>query len=168
MAFSIPSGIITTYQNVIDAVIRDLGKTITLVYPPKQMACVDCNADSIGAKTSNRYVTGMPVPTFKTVGCEYCGGTGYKSVEVTENLKVNIYWTQKDFIKTGVGVDLPDGTIAIRAFLTDLPKLERCDSILVHNDIVGYGQIRFQRIKKPVLQGLGIDRYIWMYWQRVT
>jgi hypothetical protein len=168
LAFSIPSGIINQYQEVVDAIINDLGKDITLVYPPKQVACTNCVADTIGNKPGSHYITGMPIPTFKTVGCEQCGGTGYRAQEATEVIRANLYWAPKDFIKLIPGVDIPNGAVAMRSFLHQLPKLERCDTILAHNGLVGYGMIRLRRTKDYIPQGLGIDRYVWTFWTRIN
>ena len=90
MAINIPSSVFTTYNEAVLLFTR----TATLVYPEKKEDCPNCIMSNLG--TRNRsisiYQPGGPYPFERGMPCPYCGGKGYKAVEVTNDVTLRIYW----------------------------------------------------------------------------
>ena len=167
MAFSIPSGIFDIYDDVVRAFIRDLGRTVTLVYQPKLVACPDCVGGGIGDMPGSRYLGGGIMPVPQMVGCLSCNGTGTKEERQTESIDLNIYYSPKEWQNIGVRIEIPDGIIQVRGFIKDLPKAQRAIEMEVHNDVRGYGVFRYSRYGEQIFHGLGRDNFFLGFWKRI-
>lgn len=164
MAFSIPTGIFTLYQDVADSFISDLGRDCKLIFPKKQIACPNCIVDTISKRSSGRYKAGGPI--FFQFGsvCDYCLGEGYTYTEVTENIRLRVYWRPKDFLMKEIPIDKPGSIIEVRGHLVNLQKLNRAEYLEVHDSIRHHLISRFKRKGEMVPYGLGSDRYVVGLW----
>jgi hypothetical protein len=95
---------------------------------------------------------------FQFGGCPMCGGNGYKETEVTETIRLRIYWERADWIKVGGSINIPDAEVMIIGFMTDVPKIIRATSILLakDQDELVYSTML---VGKPLPHGFGRNRY---------
>lgn len=160
----IPSSIWDLYNDVADDFINDnFGEDCVLVYPPNQTECPNCIVDLIGRKSSNRYKSGGPYYFQNGMICPYCNGEGFYNNEPTETIKLRVYWSPKDWVKTGTTLAIPDGSIQIIGFLSDLPKVMQAASIKVINKNDAHMTLSFVRIREPFYHGFKKNRYFTMY-----
>jgi hypothetical protein len=164
MPFTIPTGLITLYQDVADSFISDLGKDCKLIFPKKQIACVNCLTDSLSKRSSGRYKSGGPISFTLGTICPWCNGEGYTYTEVTENIRLRVYWRPKDFLMKEIPIDKPGSVIEVRGHLTHLHKLSRAEFLEVHDNIRHHLISRFKRMGEMVPYGLGTDRYVVGLW----
>lgn len=157
-------------QQGFDDLITVFGKNCKLVYPPNWEYCSDCIWDQIGQKSSNRWRTGGPLPFSDGQICPMCNGIGRRAVETqTETIKMTCAFLPKDFYFPMNDIDLrvPYGIIQTRFYLTDLPKIERCDHVLFQVDIQGVARRPYKLHQEPsdsfsIIQ----NRYAVCAWKR--
>lgn len=165
---TIPSGLITLYNDAIDSIIEFNGVPIVLVYPPKKIICTNCiQTNLIGGISTNRYKSGGPIPFLDGQICPLCQGQGYKLNEVTEVINVLIYWSPKDFQNTNTKFDIVDGRIQTKSYISDLPKINKCIEMRANSNINSYITYKYRRISEPVPHGFKSDRYILTFWDRI-
>ena len=165
--FTIPSGLIDLYNSGIDSIIEFNGIWGKLVYPPKNVKCINCQVSTITGKSLNKYLSGGPVYFVDGTICPYCGGDGQIETQTTENIKLLVYWTPKEWVDIGINIDIPANMIQTKSYLTDLPKIERAAEIRLHSGITAYKEYRYQRTGEPVPHGFKSNRYILTMWTRI-
>lgn len=167
MSFTIPTGLILIYQEAGDALLEfgNVSRYHRVVYPPRRDSCNNCVVNSFAGVSSNVYRSGGPAP-FTFGLCPICGGNGYLETENTERVKINVYDNPKHWIEIGFKVDVPDGTIQIRAYLNDLAKLMRAQSLELDYDKTQYGSRRFLRLSEMVPIGLADLKYCVGFWRK--
>jgi len=165
----ISSSLKTVYNNAINALLDDSSLTIpcTLNYGITQyVACSNCSYDSIGQKSSNRYVSGGPIP-FPFGGiCPMCNGDGRTGTTSTEDIYLAVIVDPKQFISVGT-VDKADNLIQTISKHTTTPKLQRAQDIIIATDISGYFTHRYERISEPTPVGLGDSSFVFCTWKRI-
>ena len=166
MAINIPESVYTKFNEAVDAMITEFGVTCTLVYPEKRESCSNCITDTIGRRSGNRYITGGPVPFARGMICPYCGGSGFKSIENTEDITMRVYWAKKDWVKTGIQVDIPNSAVQTKTYLTNLPKINKAKEVIINKNIDGHEVFRFTKTGESVTHGLQHNRYIITFWKR--
>jgi len=167
-AFSIPSAVISSHEQIVDSLISsNIGQDCQLVYPvTKNSVCPNCIYSPRQKKSSNIYKEGGPVPFENHTICPWCGGEGRSSRAVKENIRLRVYWTSKDWSITGA-VENPDTAVMIIGYMYDLPKVEKCDTILLNKNLSPYRKWICEREGEAVPWGLSQDRYFAQMLRRV-
>jgi hypothetical protein len=145
-----------------------LGKNCLLFYPSKWTQCINCIWDNIGQKSSNRYRSGGPAP-FQIGNCPMCSGVGKLQNEEHATIKMTIDWRPKNFDIFGPNIRLPSGGIVTRGYITDLPKVEKCDKMMIVNPgMQSYGHYSF-KLAGEVVEPFQIiqNKFFAALWQRV-
>ena len=159
MTISIPNSTWEKYYEACDFFLTDnhISRECTIVYPPKRIPCDNCIVKPVGAATTNVYRNGGPAP-FSFGSCPLCGGDGYSETEVTDTVRLRIYWNRSEWIKIASNINVDDAEAMIIGFAADLPKIMRAAQILLVKDsqttthpVVLLG--------KPTPWGFGKDRY---------
>lgn len=125
-----------TAQDALDDLLQSkenggLAKRCILVYPPKWVACVNC-VPGPGGVSSNRWVTGGPIPFQDGSLCPLCDGNGKRADEVTDEVYLQIASEPAHFfIRIPVHVQVPAGTIQAKGFVWDLPKVLQAQQLIV-------------------------------------
>jgi len=165
--FTIPDSVIDAHEWVSDAFIDSLGKTCILVYPPKITECPNCYYDPRSGRSSGVYRSGGPVSFANNTTCPWCGGEGRSSDNVTEDIKLRIYWTPKEWQNIGVPIDAADEMAQIIGYMSDLPKVEKATEIILNKDVQGIKQYRCQREGEAVPWGFRQTRYFVQFVKRI-
>ena len=147
MPISIPQSVFDKYYEVIDSTFDIFGVTCQLVSIEKREIITPYNPDD-----------NLPdINSTKTI----------KEVEVLTDIKLKVYWDQKQWIRTANNLVIPDNSIQVIAFMTDLPKLLKAKALIVHKGIKDYKEQRFERNGEHIPIGLKQDRYVALFWNRV-
>ena len=167
--FDIPDTIIQSHEFVADALIEGpTGHNCEIMYPvTKNSVCPNCIYSPRKRKSSNIYKTGGPIFFKNHTICPWCGGAGRSARPITETLKLRIYWNQKDWINKG-SLESPDSSVMVIGFMKDLPKIEKCDRILLNKDVESYRSWLCEREGESVPWGLSQDRYFAQMLRRVA
>ena len=159
MPIDIPDSVFTKYYDVVDSTFNIFGVTCQLISIEKREVIVYNPDDNIPDKNSiNNHRRGG--------GTHKRGTKTIKETEVLTDIKLKVYWDQKQW--TGITKDIvvPDGSIQTIGFMTDLPKVLSAKQLLVHKDIKDYKEIRFERVGEHVPLGLKQNRYFACFWKR--
>lgn len=89
----------------------------------------------------------------------------FKTVEVTENITLRVYWTQKDFKKIS-NINLPDGSIMTIGRYSDISKINKSSFLIIQTAKTGHEEWRFEKSGEPAIHGLD-NNYVICYWKRV-
>src|SRR5688572_25162626 len=103
MTITIPVSLKEKYYDIMNNIFLTdnfFSRLCKIYYPPKRVSCNDCTTAQLGGISTNVFQHGGPAP-FTNAGCTYCGGNGYKEEEVTDTVRLRIYWNKRDWIKTG-------------------------------------------------------------------
>lgn len=156
MAFTIPSELLTSYNEAVDALLSsDMTSYNCLVhYPPIKSACVNCDSGPFG--NGSVYRAGGPNP-FSFGVCPVCQGAGFKNTEVTESLRLRVYLAAKKFKETPEKVDNSIGYVI--GFLNDLDKIKRANFIEIIAENTNHHMLRFRLSGSILPWGFGKTRY---------
>ena len=167
--FAIPDSIVQESEFVADALLEGpTGHNCELIYPvTKNASCPNCIYSPRQRKSSNIYKAGGPVPFKNHTICPWCGGVGRSSRPVTEDIRLRIYWNQKDWINK-MPLEVGQSMVMVIGFMTDLPKVEKCDRILLNKDVESYRSWMCEREGEAVPHGLSQDRYFMQMLRRVA
>ena len=165
--FSIPSGIIDSHEWVSDAFIDTLGKSCTLLYPAKVTECTNCYYDARTGRSTGIYKSGGPNPFPNNSFCPVCGGAGRVTTEVTESVKLRVYWNSKDWHMVAATIQNPAGVAQAIGYMSDLHKIERASEIILDSHINATREFRCVREGEAVPWGFRHDRYFLQFFRRV-
>lgn len=167
MAFTIPEEIFDIYNEVCDELISNdfIGKACTLYYKPNITECPNCIFDTFTGKSSNSYKAGGPI-SFTDSLCPWCNGEGTKETEVTESIRLRLYWSKKDWAKFSIPLTLNDAELMTIGTLTNMPKCKQAVYIRVITSQSNYGYWDFELSAEPFPHGFGKDRYFIAFWKR--
>lgn len=162
MTISIPSSFWNKYVEACDFFIDDdhIGRSCTLVYPPKRESCVNC-ITMVGSSTANVYRDGGPMP-FRFGSCPMCGGSGYKEVETTDTIRLRIYWSRADWIRLVTNIVSDDAEVMVIGYISDLPKFRKADTYLLAKDN-NEDKYRTTKAGDATPWGFGKNRYFVAY-----
>ena len=122
-----------------DDLLAAAAKPCKVVYPPRWVNCDNCVYDPLKQLSSNRWKTGGPMP-FQAGHCPLCSGKGRRAEEVSETLSLTCSWEPRDWARLVprlAEVRVPYGLLLTRGMLADLPKVQRCDHLVVQLPIAG-------------------------------
>jgi hypothetical protein len=164
--FDIPTEIIDLHEWVADAFIDDeFGHPCTLIYPHQDTECPNCIRDPRTKRSSGIYKTGGPTPFPNHTTCPYCGGEAL-ATEVTEPIRLRVYWQPKDWIDIGIKIDNPDQTAMTIGYMVDLPKVEKAQCILLEKKMATVRKYKCKRKGEAAPWGFHHDRYFIQYMER--
>jgi len=164
--FTIPDSVITTFQAGIDTLIRELGKTVKLIYDPTIIDCPNCEVDPIGNKAANRFRPGQQ-RFADGRRCPYCRGTGKTEEENSEEIIALIKFNPRDYKKFGISIQDPSSLIRMKTFLTDVIKIQRATTAVIDLQTKGIIKTTCRRLKDPIPTGLKESRYAITFWERI-
>ena len=158
MPVNIPDSVFTKYYDVVDSTFNIFGVTCQLVYIEK----VEEISVSYNNIPENRSINShrRPQPQYKREN------KVIREVEKTEDIKIKVYWDSKSWTKVGGDMVIPDGSIQIIFFATDLDKIMRAKELIVHIDIKELREMRFKKFGEPFPMGLKQNRYFGCFWER--
>jgi hypothetical protein len=167
--FSIPSEFLDEHEWIADAIIDgETGHDCTIYYPSKPTECDNCLLDPRTRRSTNIYKAGGPIPFENYTVCPRCGGAGRSQVQTSENIKLRIYWEPKDWIDIGVKFDVAFGICMTIGYMSDLPKIEKAETILLNADLQGIRRWTCKRAGEAVPHGFRQERYFIQYMERIS
>lgn len=158
--FNIPETLIDKHEWVVDASIDTLGDICQLVYPPIDSECPNCEFDIATGRSTNVYKQGGPYSFPAYTLCPFCSGEGRLTQSSTENIRLRVYYNTKDWVKFG-GLNLvfSDSVAQIIGYMTDLPKIERCQYIILNSRMRTIREWKVVRNGEAIPWGFRADRY---------
>lgn len=160
MAITIPESVFDKYFEVIDSTFDIFGITCQLISIEKKEIIITTPDDNI--------------PTINTINDHRRGGGDrnrgtktIKEVEVLTDIKLKVYWSDKEWIKVSQNIVVPDADIQTIFYMSDLSKILKAKQLLVHKNIKDYGEMRFERSGEHIPLGLRQTRYAACFWKRV-
>lgn len=154
------------YKTADDFIDLNFGVNCTLYYGPKKDICSNCIFNPVTGKSSNQYKDGGPIP-FEGSICPYCDGIGYTNIEATENIKLRVYFSRKDWVKIEIPVSIKDGAIQVIGHIEDMPKVRKARKIMVCAELEGYERFDFTLAGSPVPWGFRRNKYFVTFMNRV-
>ena len=127
-------------KKILDESLESFGKICKLVYQPRYIDCQACNFSTIGNKPNSVWQPGNPS---QILGCVFCGGTGKKPVEVSEQINLILVWNPSQFLKPAAQVESPYDVIQSRGAISNLPKILRCIEMHTQLPIEPYMKARY-------------------------
>lgn len=125
MPLSIDSSLFDLFNEAVDNI---WSKKITIYYPEKKEVCSNCSFD--GIRSNGVYKVGGPYPFDYGTICPYCDGVGYKMIDATDVIYARIYYGPKDWVNTGVPINLPNSKAQIISKADDTTKLQKAKYIV--------------------------------------
>lgn len=160
MPVNVPESVFDKYYDVIDSTFNIFGVTCQLVSIDKVEEIIYNPNNNIPEKNS--------INAHRNRGGNYERGQKIiKEVEVLSDIKLKVYWDQRNWIGVTENIVIPDGSIQTIGFMTDLPKVLQAKALIVHKDIKDYKELRFERHGEHVPMGLRQNRYFGCIWKRV-
>lgn len=169
--FTLEEATLKIVRDALDDLITEFGKNCRLVYPPKSIDCQNCSIALVGSLQVNRWKTGGPSPFPNGAPCPICNGRGKIEQEVSEILELLCTYEPKGFLRPveGVNIRLKNATLRTKCFLTDAPKLKRCDHIIYQVDTEGIVRNKFRLASDPVdVSSIVKGRYAVAYWEQIS
>ncbi len=161
----LPSGFQTLYENASRIFIEEVGKTMTLYYGGLTLDEAPTNV--VAPYGLNNYnELGEPVPVDALQGRMSQGGAGFKETPVTESIKVRAYWEKSTNTVRELGLSLQDKVVKINCYLSDVPKLTKCNYAEINSPDNPLISLRITMVRGPVPYGLGQTySYAISYWK---
>lgn len=160
MAIIVPESVFDKYYEVIDSTFDIFG--------------VICQLVSINKVEEIVYNPNNNIPEKNSINAHRVRGGDYerqnkiiREIEVLSDIKLKVYWDQKNWIGVTDGIVLPDGSIQTIGFMKDLPKILQAKALIVHKNIKNTKELRFERMGEYIPMGLRQDRYFGCMWKRV-
>lgn len=165
MTISIPQSLFDKYNETMDYWLESdqWSRICTIFYPARRTTCEACNVGLQGSNSTNIYSHGGPAP-FGNDNCVYCGGNGFKDTEVTDSIRLRIYWNKKNWIG-GTPASIPQADVQVIGKISDLPKLLQADSIQLVSEGKSVEQ-SYRLAGEPFYHGFGKNRYFMAYLNR--
>lgn len=161
MSINIPQAVFDKYNEGIDATIEAFGVVCQLVSVNKVEVITP-------APVNNN------IPEKNSINAHRVRGGDYerqnkiiKEVEVFTPVKLKVYADPKTWINVAGNIAVPDGTIQTVGYMSDLPKILQAKAMIVHDEIKGYKELRYERMGEYTPTGFKLDRYFSCFWKRV-
>lgn len=160
MTISIGQSIFDQYNKYMDYMLTDnnWSKICTVYFPSIKEICSDCA--NLAGQTNNSFQHGGPAP-FNFNSCQYCGGNGFREKEVTDTIRLRIYWQKRDWVKTG-NISLQNAACMVIGKKEDLSILLKMNEIELDSEETAM-KIRYTLEGQPFLHGLGKKNYFIAY-----
>ena len=138
MPISIPESVFDKYYDVIDSTFDIFGVTCQLVSIEKKEVVVynpDNNLPNVNTINDHR----------RGGGDRNRGTVTIKEVETLTDIKLKVYWDQKQWVGVTDAVQVPDNSIQVIGLMTDLQAVLRAKELIVHKGIKDIKEMRFTR-----------------------
>lgn len=159
MPISIKQDVFDKYYDVIDSTFDIFGVTCQLVSIEKREEIVynpDNNLPNVNTINDHRRGGGDRNVGTKTI----------KEVEVLTDIKLKVYWDQKEWMGVTDSLQVPDSAIQVVGKMSDLASVLRAKELIVHKDIKDKKELRFIPDGEFIPLGLRQSRYFGMIWKR--
>lgn len=160
MSIIVPESVFNKYYEVIDSTFDIFG--------------VICQLVSVNKVEEIVYNPNNNIPEKNSINAHRVRGGDYerqnkiiREVEILTDIKLKVYWDQKSWIGITDGMVVPDGSIQTIGFMSDLEKVLKAKALIVHKDIKGKKELRFERMGEHIPMGLRQNRYFGCMWKRV-
>jgi len=166
--FEIPESLIDDHEWMCDELIDGpTGQDCELIFPPKLTECDNCLLDPTTGRSSGIYKDGGPIPFDDFRVCPRCNGVGRSEVAVTDDIRLRVYWRPRDWIKIpNVVIEVPENTVQVIGYMTNLTSLIKADRILVNRDLKGIIRWYCKRKGEAAPWGLRQNRYFVQFLER--
>lgn len=140
------------YQSVVNLLIDNLGKDVTL-YFKKQITNID------ETFIDNNMPGGIKKPFFKE--------NAPSVTQETRTIKANIVINPKEFKYTELSLNKPNGIVRLKTKMQDVADLMRCEYIVVNSDSSNVIMTKYKLIFEPFQYGLVENAFAISYWERI-
>jgi hypothetical protein len=153
-------------RDACDDIIDYWGKDCLLLFPPLRSDCPNCLYNSVEGRSANRYQAGGPFPFADGDICPYCEGRGWRESQTTSEIKLRIAYSPNHFFqKLPPTVQLPEGVIQTKGYLTDLPAILQAGRLRLQTNADGVLRREYVIFRPPqdihdIIQG----RYFTLTW----
>lgn len=160
MGLNISQSVFDKYYELIDSTFDIFGVTCQLVSINK--------IEEISHNPNNN------IPNKNSINAHRTGGGGaydvgnktFKEVETITDIKLKVYWDNKQWISITDNIKLPEGSIQTIGLMSDLPKVLKAKQLIAHKDIKDIKEMRFERVGEFVPIGIKQQRYFACFWKR--
>lgn len=160
MPVRVPESVFDKYYDVIDSTFDIFG--------------VICQLVSINKVEEIVYNPNNNIPEKNSINSHRVRGGDYeiqnkviREIEVFTDIKLKVYWDQKNWVGVAGNIVVPDGSIQTIGFMSDLPKVLQAKALIIHKDIKDYKELRFERHGEHIPMGLRQNRYFGCIWKRI-
>lgn len=167
--FVLDNQISSPTRQLMDDMINSFSKNCRVVYPPIVTSCPNCQAaPPIDNTINSTWLTGGSVMNPIAGICSVCGGKGI-SQQNSDIITGAIYWNPKHFGNLKIdNLRLAKGLLKFDGFLTDLPKIQKCEYLIPDTDNEAYIHYRFRLCEEPISSNNIIKgRYFSSLWERI-
>ncbi len=164
--FTIPSLLIAEHEWISDFLIDDQGKKCRLIYPQSLNPCPNCKIDPKTGMSTGIYKVGGPISFSNHTTCPWCYGRGRKSIPNEESINLRVFFDPKTWANIGIRIENTNDTIQIIGYMSDLPKIERAQELVVDVQIRGIKEWRCQPHSEAIPWGFKQNRYFVQFWKR--
>ena len=156
MPIIVPESVFEKYYDVIDSTFTIFGVDCRLVFNETvEEATANNNVPSAPSLNVHRRNQDQYRRDQKTL----------KQVEKFEDIRLKVYWDNRDFIKPTQTLVLPNNAIQTIFFMRDLQKINRAKELIVHKGIQNTQEMRFKKLGQPFPMGLRQNRYCGCFWE---
>lgn len=168
--FTLTPDIIQLAKNGIDDLLNQLGKKCLLQYSPKQIFCPNCTYDPVAKKSRNIWISGGPISFPNGTTCPMCEGVGYKFETATDTITMLCHTDKRKWVtKLPPNVQISDGAVETKGYLSDLEKVLRAEVMIVQPDLSPYITWKYKLYGEPTNPSNIIqDRYFLAIWERMA
>lgn len=160
MGINISPSVFEKYYELIDSTFDIFGVTCQLVSIDKVEEIIYNPNNNIPDKNS--------INAHRLRNGNYDRGTKtIKEVETFSDIKLKVYWDAKQWIGVAGSIQVPDNSIQTIGFMSDLPRVLKAKSLIVHKGIKDIKEMRFQRFGEHIPIGIKQERYFACFWTRV-
>lgn len=130
--FTLSSNLFDPFNQAAQALFE---RKAALIFPEKREECPNCYLSTFGTKTRSVsiYRQGGPDPFDEGMPCPYCEGKGYKQVEVSETIPIQILWEIQSFYRKMMPIEIPQGSIQTIVRSTYTSKVEMAKYLIPHD-----------------------------------
>lgn len=166
-SIQITSGLVQIYQDRIDALINQLGKSVLLEFDAVKQPCPNCVFDPIRNRSTGIYISGGPRSFERGRQCPWCKGRGFEETVSTKCIEALLKWNPKDSRKYGISLSNHKSVVRIKTFITEADDLIRAKTAIADYQEIETTIARVRLIKNPIPVGLQESRYCISFWELI-
>lgn len=138
----IPQSLLDLYHSTVtDFNNINFGVNCKLYYPSKPLVCPNCYQDTMTNRSTGIYKSGGPVSFTDGMICPVCNGEGFKSNEVSDTIKMRVYYEKAKWIKIADNINSTETIAQIFGKREDTSKVMQAEYILLHSDSPELGRM---------------------------
>lgn len=152
----VPQDVFDLYDEFTDHFLDDFGTDCLLVYS-KIESITNSLPDIKQRKTLNLQNSNDGIKR---------ADDSFRTVEITESIRLRLYWQQEDFRRVG-NIILPEGSVVAYGKKEDLNKVERASNLIIYVGTKPHHQEwRFEKFTETIIAGLTDKEFI-SFWKRI-